>query len=125
MKKKQINVLGHVYNVLIISENKVPNDLKFKHETANGLCENYSNELIIFNDNPKPKNYRRLDLLREKVSRHELLHAYFNKSGLTQLLSTDAEEAIVDMLAINYYQIAENVELLENFLNTAQPAEKE
>ena len=113
MKQISINILGHIYNVLLIKEDEITDDLKVKHETMNGICENFSQELIIFQDEPKPENYRRIDLLERKVARHELFHAYLHKSGISQLISKDTEEAIVDMLAINFDKIVYNVELID------------
>ena len=117
MRTLKINVLGHIYDVKIIKENEIPEDLKTKHETMSGLCENFSHELIVFQDEAKPANYRRLDLFEEKVAKHELLHAYFHKSGLSKLISEDTEEAIVDMLAINFNLIASNVSLIYEFFH--------
>lgn len=104
----KINILGHEYTVLHLTEENIPEDLKAKMEDANGLCENFSNELIIYHHDPAPKNYRRLDLLEKKVGTHELIHGYFYKSGIHQLMTTEAQEAVVDMLAINLEKIYEN-----------------
>ena len=113
MREISVNVLGHIYKAVIYLENEIPEDLKEKHEQMSGLCENYTHELIIFQDNQTNTSYKRLDIMQEKVARHELLHAYFHKSGLSQLITKDTEEAIVDMLAINFHKIAYNVECIE------------
>ena len=112
----KVNVLGHDYEIKIISESKVPKDMVEKFKNNNGLCENYSNELYIQKDNYNPSHYKRMDLQREKVGVHELLHAYLFKSGIGQLIDKDSEEAIVDMLAINFDNIMENAIKIKEYL---------
>ena len=112
----KINILGHEYSVLHIAENDIPDDLKRKLEDSNGLCENFSQELIITKIEDAPGAYRRLDLLENKIGIHEMLHAYFFKSGLHQLFSSEAHEAIVDMLAINLENIYKNSLKIKKFL---------
>ena len=104
----KVNVLGHEYEVKLVQENKVQKDMIEKFKNNNGLCENYTNEIYIQKDNYNPSHYKRMDLQREKVGIHELFHAYIFKSGVGQLIDGDSEEAIVDMLAINFDKIVEN-----------------
>ena len=114
----KLNILGHDYEVLHITEENIPEDLKIKLAAANGLCENYSEELIISKNTPQPTHYRRLDLLEEKNAKHELMHAYFFKSGLHQLMTEEAQEAVVDMLAINLDNIYENAQKIVKYIKS-------
>jgi hypothetical protein len=104
----KVNILGHDYKFSIFEADDIPEDLKIKASGANGICENYSEELVVFKFKNDGDNYKRLDLLEEKAAVHELLHAYMFKSGAGQLLTNQAEEVIVDMLAINFDNISNN-----------------
>ena len=112
----KVNILGHDYEIIVLKEKDIPKDLKIKFEDANGICENFSQELILCEFKENPKNYKRLDLLQQKTGIHEMLHGYFYKSGLHQLIGKDSEEAIIDMLAINLDKIYANAQNIKEFL---------
>lgn len=106
---KVVNVLGHKYELMYINETDIPEKYKSKLENNMGLCENFEKKLIVLNNLKTDLMYERKDLLEQKVARHELLHAYMFNSGLSQLWDKDTEEALVDFLAINLFNIYTNV----------------
>jgi hypothetical protein len=112
----KVNILGHEYEVFFIKESEVPEELKEKLTPNDGLCENYSQELFVLKHDPSPDHYKRPDLYQKRVGKHEMFHGYFHKSGISQLVTTEAEELIVDFLATNLDQIYENAKTIEKFI---------
>jgi|LGOV01.1.fsa_nt_gb hypothetical protein len=112
----KINILGHKYEVIVIKEKDIPKELEAKLEDNTGLCENFSQELIVVDCKQQPKNYKRLDLLMEKVGVHELLYAYLFKSGIHQMINTQEQEILVDFLAINLDNIYENAQKIVKYI---------
>lgn len=97
----KVNILGQDYKIRECSEEQFP---KLKLLEADGLFEGYSKEIIIdksLND-PKLQNYERLDLLKNKVIRHEIMHAFFYESGLDNYSD---DERLVDWLALQLPKI--------------------
>lgn len=112
----RINILGHMYSIERIDETNMPDDLIDKFEDNMGLCENYSHELLILGNKYDNHNYRKINLLEQKVGRHEMFHAYFFKSGISQLIDKKTEEAIVDFLAINLENMYGNASQINKYI---------
>lgn len=119
----KINILGHNYKVIVIKEKDIPKEMDIKLGGANGLCENFSHELVIVKLSKHPKNYKRLDLLMEKVGVHELLHGYMHKSGLHQMITTQEQELLVDFLAINLDNIYSNATKIKEYIRNKNKEE--
>ncbi len=103
----KINVLGQKYTIKEMSDEEYP---KLKTLEANGLFEGYSKELIIdkaLND-PSPSNYENLELFKNKVVRHEIIHAFFHEAGLQEYVSN---EFLVDWLA---YQVPKMAKIFDD-----------
>ena len=112
-----IDVLGTPYNIKFNTDKEYP---KLQTRDADGLCEQYSKEIIIrtgYEDDPEC--YNNITDYREKVLRHELFHAIFHaifhESGLDKYSN---DEDLVNFLALQYYKI-------ESIMNKAKKLHKE
>ena len=105
---KTINILGSEYEILEHSEIENP-----KLKTSNGLCELYSKQIVLNKDvlnNPTEETFEKLELFKNKVIRHEVIHAYFHESGLDDYGS---DEKLVNWLAIQFNKMAKTFSELE------------
>lgn len=96
---KAVSILGTKYN--IIEQDETENS-KLREANANGLCEVYSKEIVLRKFEQHPCNYKNFDEFRKKVLRHEIIHAFFMESGLTQYME---DEQLVDWLALQFSKI--------------------
>ena len=97
-----IDILGTLYNVKFQTNDECS---KLNTQDADGLAELYSKELIIRTGYENNKNcYNNITAYREKVLRHEIIHAIFHESGLQQYCD---DELLVNFLAIQYPKIKE------------------
>lgn len=92
--KQEVYILGTPYE--IVSDAEVED--KHKLYGNDGLAELYSKKLVVnlehvVDDN----NYEHSELYYRKVLRHEMIHAFFHESGLTQYAD---DEVLVDFLAL-------------------------
>ena len=92
----KVNILGQEYEIKHLSEDEYP---KLKVMEANGLAELYSKELIIEkNINPMSgKEFANFDQFKNKVIRHEIVHAFFHEAGITEYTN---DERLVDFIAL-------------------------
>ncbi len=90
-----VNILGQEYE--IIKRNKAE-DLKL--ECSDGYCETYSKKLVINDFEPDKDTVEKSDLYKEKVIRHEIIHAFLHESGLDSNSDWARNEEIVDWIAI-------------------------
>lgn len=98
----KVNILGTDYEILLQSEQQNP-----KLEDANGLCEIYAKKIIIRKfPEDDPKAYENLDAFKERVLRHEIIHAFFAESGLISNCDYADNEELVDWIAIQFPKIA-------------------
>lgn len=82
-----------------------------------GLAELYAKKLIVnFEDVGEPNNYENEQEYYKKVLRHEMIHAFFHESGLSDYCK---DEKLVDFLAIQLDKMWEimNPETLEGYIN--------
>lgn len=91
----KVSILGTEYQVRKLTEAEYP---KLVACEANGLFEAYSKEIIISKDidDGTGKAYANLEAFERKIIRHEIIHAFFHESGLTDRC---ADEDLVDWLA--------------------------
>ena len=93
----QIDILGTEYTFLI--KNKYEDE---SLETMNGYCKPYE-KLIIVEKNEDIEFINR-------VTRHEIIHAYLFESGLQELTN---HEILVDWLAIQFPKLSKTFNELE------------
>ena len=97
-----IDILGTPYNIKFQTDEE---NNKLKAANADGYAELYSKELIIrtgYEDSPTA--YKDIVKYREKVLRHEVIHAFFHECGLSDY--TD-DEKLVDFLALQFPKLVE------------------
>lgn len=98
---KPINILGQLYNIRKCTEEEFP---KLKILNADGACELYSKEIILNKvmEESDPQNFDNFKEYKNKVLRHEIMHAFFHESGLNDYCR---DEELVDWLAIQMPKI--------------------
>ena len=106
----KISILGTDYTVLEQTEQENP-----KLIDANGLCEIYSKKIII-RKIPKddPNAYENIDAFRERVIRHEIIHAFFAESGLIGNCDYATNEELIDWIAIQFPKISKVFRQMES-----------
>lgn len=108
---KNVNILGTEYAVLEQSENK-----NQKLKNCDGLCEQYSKQIILNDFKETENEVMRVDNFEEykkKVARHEVFHAYFGESGLRGSSEYAENEELIDWLAIQSPKIFKTFQELE------------
>lgn len=100
---KAVNILGTEYKILFQTESDNP-----KLKDANGLCEQYSKKIVI-DDMEKSKDevmtVENLQEFKNKVLRHEVIHAFLGESGLRCNSDWAENEEMVDWIAIQFHKI--------------------
>lgn len=100
---KAVNILGTEYKILFQTESDNP-----KLKDASGLCEQYSKKIVV-DDMEKSKDevmtVENLQELKNKVLRHEVIHAFLGESGLRSNSDWAENEEMVDWLAIQFHKI--------------------
>lgn len=102
----KVSVLGTIYNIKMvnISETKL-----LKENGWGGSCNSVTHEILI--GNPKEEEYYgELSAIEQEIKvkdtlRHEIIHAFFNESGLQNSTSVPRDgwatnEEMVDWMAI-------------------------
>lgn len=95
----KINILGTDYE--IIEQTAEENH---KLDDNNGICEQWSKKIIIDSNILKPHKLlvEQPELYKNKVLRHEIIHAFFHESGLSEYRN---DETLVDYLAMQLPKI--------------------
>lgn len=96
-----VDVLGTEYTIETSVKMEEDNRLKY----CDGFCDRTTKKIKIAE---KKKSLQSLDDLASyvrKVLRHELVHAFFNESGLGQSEYYGSNEALVDWIAEQYPKI--------------------
>lgn len=109
---KQVSILGTKYLIRYVSEKEYP---KLKKADASGLAELYQKELIINKDTMEEEDttYANLESYKNKVVRHEIVHAFFHEAGL---LNYCTDEKLVDWIAIQInkmYKVMDEVDAID------------
>lgn len=89
--KLKINVLGQEYE--IIKEQKLDNPKL----TGGGYIEAYSKKIFVRDKFDGDGTVERVDMFQKKVTRHEIIHAFFYEAGHGDYYN---DEDLVDCLAI-------------------------
>lgn len=89
----KLNILGTEYEFDITTDTK---DIRLCD--SDGYCDAYEKRIAIENEHNEqaPGSIKDFDALRKKVKRHEIIHAYFFESGLTDYAKN---EQLVDWIA--------------------------
>lgn len=97
----KVNILGTEYEIKYLSDSEYQ---KLKICEANGLAELYSKELIINSemDDGSGKTYANFDEFKNNVIRHEIIHAFFHESGLSDYCE---DEDLVCWMALQFPKI--------------------
>ena len=96
----KINILGQDYEILKQSDSENP-----KLETADGICEIYAHKIVLREFEKTPNSFENLDAYKQKVLRHEIIHAFFAESGLRTNSDYAENEELVDWIAIQLPKI--------------------
>lgn len=92
----KVNILNTQYDIQYSNRNK---DSLLKK--ADGYCD-FTSKKIVIDEMEEIEGMQDLTQYRNKVTRHELLHAFLYESGLMQY---SQDELLVDLLAIQFYKI--------------------
>lgn len=102
---KYINILGTQYEVIKQTEKENP-----KLKDANGLCEPYTRQIILSEQEPGLDVFDNIDAFNRKTLRHEIVHAFFVESGLTEYTE---DEVLVEWIAVQFPKISRVMKELE------------
>lgn len=103
---KAINILGTMYS---ISKKKYNDDPSFEKDGSDGYCLQALHQIVICDmstypgwDETGPEN---IDAIEKQTLRHEIVHAFFNESGLCFNANTvtgawSVNEEMVDWIAL-------------------------
>lgn len=91
----KVKILGTEYEIITQKESE-----NRKLEGSNGLCEIYSKKIILSEIEDDIRNYDKLNLYKNRVLRHEIIHAFFAESGLRSNSEYAENEELVDWIAI-------------------------
>lgn len=96
----KIDILGTSYK---LENRKRADDPKL--ENANGYCDTSSKRLVVEDIPDHPMNLEDLEKFKQKVTRHEIIHAFLHESGLSHNSWADDEE-IIDWIALQFPKMA-------------------
>ena len=101
-----INILGTFYTVIV---KKYDEDEAFEKESCDGYCDGYAKEIVVC-DLHTYKGWesapeRSIIQAQKSTLRHEIVHAFFNESGLEQNANSvegswARNEEMIDWIAI-------------------------
>ena len=95
--KNKINILGQDYQIVVDNTGNNPN-----LEDANGYMEPYSKKIVVDGNicnKSNTKQAENLEMYVRHVYRHEIMHAFFEESGLAYKFTKDDEDFLVDWIA--------------------------
>ena len=100
-----VNILGTTYTIAV---KKYDEDEYFKCANCNGYCSSSMKEIVLCDMSTYPdwehEPQEVIDIQAKETLRHEIVHAFFNESGLScNSNSTDAwarNEEMVDWIAL-------------------------
>lgn len=104
-----INVLGTKYLIRWRLEKDDP-----KLKDANGYTETFSKEIVICDFEPDELTVCKPEAFKQKVLRHEIIHAFLNESGLDSNSEWARNEEIVDWIALQFEKIFEAIAEADN-----------
>lgn len=107
--EKVINILGEKYQLIESDESE-----NAKMKGADGFAEFYSKKLFIDKSLNEEHELHWEDIgeYKKKVIRHEIMHAFFHESGLSECAK---DEDLVEFLAIQLpkiFKLMNNIDVL-------------
>lgn len=96
-----VDVLGTSYDIF---ESDASEDKAL--EECDGYCDNTVHRCVIGTIEPDERNFEDLNIFRQRVIRHELIHAFLFESGLGEG-SWAGNEEIVDWIARQFPKMLE------------------
>lgn len=104
MRYVTVNVLGTKYEIIVMSEKENP-----KLKDTYGYCDPSTKQIIINNMADlieRSDSFSDLDIYRDKVIRHEIIHAMLYESGLSDQCEFAMNEELIDWIAIQFDKLA-------------------
>ena len=97
----KVSILGTEYEIIEQTEEQ-----NHKLRNNNGLCEIYSHRIILNADIQEDElTYENFQEFKNRVLRHEIIHAFFAESGLRGNSEYAENEELVDWIAIQLPKI--------------------
>ena len=91
-----INILGTDYEIIMdVSEN---NDTRLK--MADAYCDFTTKQIKVSPIEPDENTFNKLEVYKQKVIRHEIVHAFMYESGLDNNSEWGRDETLIDWIAI-------------------------
>lgn len=104
MQNCKVNILGTEYSLIFKCDEKVCKDMNVEIGDCGGYCNSYSHEIVVAILDTCIDKESAKEELRKANLRHEIIHAFFNESGLGfNANSSDCwakNEEMVDWFAI-------------------------
>ena len=105
----KVNILGTEYEIIEQTEKENP-----KLKDSNAICEIYSHKIILNADVKEDEmSYENFKEYKERVLRHEIIHAFFAESGLRSNCEYAESEELVDWIAIQLPKICNVLEQMQ------------
>ena len=101
----QVNVLGTPYEIIV---KKYDEDEAFKDQECDGYCASATHKIVLCDlhslDRWKNETEETIQAFAKQTLRHEIVHAFFNESGLIQNTNSvgawAVNEEMVDWIAL-------------------------
>lgn len=109
-----VNILGQEYRIIFgqVTDPKL--------ENADGYCDSTTKQIVVRSDIPETiDTVADLDVYKNKVLRHEIIHAFLYESGLDSN-SWGSNEEVVDWIALQLVKIVQVVDKVNNELKKGQ-----
>ncbi|MEG2050902.1 MAG: hypothetical protein RR012_01230 [Oscillospiraceae bacterium] len=92
---QKLNILGTEYEICFLKEYEDP-----KLSDCNGYAELYSKKIVVKEPESHPMNVENIIEFKNKVLRHEIIHAFLFESGLGYNSEWAGNEEVIDWFAI-------------------------
>ena len=92
----KINILGTEYEIIM----DVPQNEDTRLKTADAYCDFTTKQIKVSPMEPDENTFNNLDSWKQKVVRHELVHAFMYESGLDNNSEWGRDETLIDWIAI-------------------------
>lgn len=99
-KNPYIDILGTEWEIEISTEKQNP-----KLKDSNGICEAYSKKIVLCDFEIDGKTYDNIQEFKNKVLRHEIIHAFMHESGLNGNSEWSQNEECVDWFALQFTKL--------------------
>lgn len=93
-----MNILGTEYTILCKTGDSARSDIRLRNNDA--YTDYTTKEIVIGEFEDDIDNLEDLEMLRRKLIRHEITHAFFYESGLSCNSEYAENEELVDWIAI-------------------------